>query len=669
MKSLTQGITLFCCILLSSNLLQAQIQKGELKKATKASAEISADQKHHYTVTLGANQFAFFKLMQQGVDIRISTYDPSGKKLEDFDSPNGRTGPELFSITSSNKGKYKIEVLPFDEKEPAGTYELSIQSIKPKASTPNEMVDELFTPWDSDDTPGAAVAVVRDGAIIYKKGYGMANLEYDIPNTPSTVFHIASVSKQFTAFSILLLEKDGKLSLDDDIRKYIPEVPDFGKTITLRHLATHTSGMRDQWNLLSMAGWRMDDVITKEHVLKLVSKQKELNFNPGDEYLYCNTGFTLLAEVVARVSNQSFAEFTEARIFEPLQMNSTLFYDDHEKIVKNRAYSYYDGDDGFKKSVLSYANVGATSLFTTVEDLSLWSLNFAKPKVGDQAIIEKLNTLAVLNNGKTFGGALGQFVGKYKGLNEIQHGGADAGYRTYLTRFPDENFSVVVFSNSAQFNSGGMAHKVVDIYLKDKLKEAPKKKEEPKEEKPAEKVEITPKTMATYVGKYELQPGFVITINETEGGLEAQATGQPTVKLEAMSLTKFQVVGVPATLEFVPNNGEVVQVVQLAQGGQTMDAKRIKDFDEKAVKLSEFTGEFYSEELATSYHFQVEEGKLIAKHSRLSDITLNPSKKDVFSGNAWYFGQITFVRDTEGQITGCKVSNGRVRNLNFYKVD
>ncbi len=669
MKSLSQGITLLCCILLSSNLLQAQMRKGELKKAKTVSSEISANQKHHYTVSLDANQFAFFKLMQQGVDIRVSTYDPTGKKLEDFDSPNGRTGPELFSITSKSKGRYTIEVSPFDDNEPNGTYELSAQSIKPKATTPNELVDELFTPWDSDDTPGASVAVVRDGAIVYKKGYGMANLEYDIPNTPSTVFHIASVSKQFTAFSILLLEKEGKLSLDDDIRKYIPEVPDFGKTITLRHLATHTSGMRDQWNLLSMAGWRMDDVITKGHVLKLVSKQKELNFNPGDEYLYCNTGFTLLAEVVARVSDQSFAEFTKAKIFEPLQMNNTLFYDDHEKIVKNRAYSYYDGHNGFKKSVLSYANVGATSLFTTVEDLSLWSLNFASPKVGDQAIIEKLNTLAVLNNGKTFGGALGQFVGKYKGLNEIQHGGADAGYRTYLTRFPDEKFSVVVFSNSAQFNAGGMAHKVVDIYLKDKIKEAPKKKEEPKEENPTEKIEVTPQTIATYVGKYELQPGFVISIQEREGALEAQATGQPTVKLEAMSLTKFQVVGVPAVLEFVPNNGKPVQVLKLLQGGQATDAKRVKDFDEKAVKLSDFTGEFYSEELATSYHFQVEADKLVAKHNRLSDITLNPSKKDVFSGSTWYFGQITFVRDTEGQVTGCKVSNGRVRNLHFEKIN
>ncbi|MBX2875507.1 MAG: beta-lactamase family protein [Saprospiraceae bacterium] len=668
MRNLKFGLTSLLCLILQMGFLQAQIQKGDLKKGKTASAEISPNEKHHYTVTLGPNQYAFFRLMQQGVDMKITTYDPAGNKLEDFDSPNGRQGPELFSITSSKKGKYKVEISPFDEKEPKGIYAVEIKSIKPQATTPNEQVDELFTPWDSDDTPGASVAVVKDGAIIYKKGYGMANLEYDIPNTPSTIFHIASVSKQFTAFSILLLEKEGRLSLDDDLRKYIPEVPDFGKTITLRHLATHTSGMRDQWNLLAMAGWRLDDVITKEHVLKLVSKQKELNFNPGDEYLYCNTGFTLLAEVVARVSGQSFAEFTQAKIFGPLQMNNTLFYDDHEKIVKNRAYSYYEGSEGFKKSVLSYANVGATSLFTTVEDLSLWSLNFAKPKVGDQGIIDKLNTLAVLNNGKTFGGALGQFVGKYKGLNEIQHGGADAGYRTYLTRFPDENFSVVVFSNSAQFNSGRMAHQVVDIYLKDKIKEAPKK-EEPKEEKPTEEVEIAPQTLATYVGKYELQPGFIIAVQEKEEGLEALATGQAPVNLEPISLTKFQVVGVEATLEFVPNDEEKVQVVKLTQGGRTMEAKRIKDFDENAVKLSAFTGAFYSEELATTYHFTVEDEKLVAKHSRLSDITLNPSKKDVFSGSTWYFGQITFVRDAEGQITGCKVSNGRVRNLHFEKMD
>ncbi|SDM24751.1 serine hydrolase domain-containing protein [Kriegella aquimaris] len=340
-----------------------------------------------------------------------------------------------------------------------------------QANFSNELelkIDSIFENFNDINKPGATVAVVKNQKIVFKKGYGSANLEYGIPNSPSTIFHIASVSKQFTVFSILLLEKEGKLSFDDDIRKHIPQVPDFGKTITLRHLASHTSGMRDQWGLLGMAGWRQDDIITKEHILKLVFQQKELNFNPGESYMYCNTGFTLLAEVVARISGKTFAEFTEENIFKPLSMSNTLFYDDHEKIVKNRAYSYKTVKENvYKKSVLNYANVGATSLFTTVEDLALWSMNFSSYVVGNEYIFNKMNTLAVLNNGETFGGAYGQFINKYKGLNQIQHDGVDAGYRSYLGRFPDQNFSVMVFGNLGQSNPINLSLQVADLYLKD----------------------------------------------------------------------------------------------------------------------------------------------------------------------------------------------------------
>ena len=567
--------------------LQAQTQKGVLLKGKTISSEIAPGEKHQYKVNLDKNQFAFFKLMQKGVDLTITTYNAKGEKLENFDSPNGKYGPELFTIISNDNGAYIIEVAPYDEKEPLGNYQLKAEIIKPKAVSQNDQVDEIFAPWTNNETPGAAVAVVKDGAIIYKKGYGMANLEYDIPISPNSVFHIASISKQFTVFSILLLEKEGKLSLDDDIRKYIPEVADFGKTITLRHLASHTSGLRDQWNLLAMAGWRMDDIITREHILKLVSKQKELNFTPGDEYLYCNTGFTLLAEVVSRVSKMSFAAFTKATIFEPLKMNNTLFYDDHEKIVKNRAYSYQSTGTGFKKSVLNFANVGATSLFTTVEDLSLWSMNFSKATIGDVSIFNKMKTLAILNNGETFGGALGQFVGKYKGLNEIQHGGADAGYRAYLTRFPDQNFSVIVFSNAAEFNPVRIAYKVVDIYLKDDFIPEPEK-----EENPAAAI----------------------------------------------------------------SSGE-------------MNAEEVKSFDKTAVKLSDYTGSFYSEELSTTYHLSVIDNKLIAKHLKSNDFEFEPIENDVFSTSAWFFRQAEFIRDHNNVITGLKASAGRVRNLYFQKMN
>ena len=645
---------------------QAQTQKGELVKGKLVSSDVDASEKHQYTIKLKNNQFVFLKLMQQGIDLKVTTYNTLGEKLEEFDSPNYRNGFELFTMTSDNAGEYMIEVESIDEKDHAGKYELFVQSIKPKAITQNEQVDELFTIWDTDDTPGAAVAIVQDGVIKYKNGYGLSNLEYDIPITPTSIFHIASVSKQFTVFSILLLEKQGKLSLDDDIRKYIPEVPDFGTTITLRHLASHTSGLRDQWNLLSMAGWRMDDVITKEHVLKLVSKQKELNFNPGEEYAYCNTGFTLLAEVVFRISDMSFAEFTEANIFEPLKMSNTLFYDDHEKIVKNRAYSYTSSTDGYKKSVLSYANVGATSLFTTVEDLSLWSMNFLNLTVGDATIIKKMNTPAILNNGEAFGGALGQFVGEYKGLNEIQHGGADAGYRSYLTRFPDENFAVIVFSNSAEFNSGTIAHKVVDIYLKDEIKT--EENQEFDEESTSEIITLDQSIAATYVGDFELQPGFIIKISEKEGQLSALATGQAEVALTPISITEFKVEGVEAKVEFIPNAGMNIERIKLHQGGQIMDAPRVDSFDKTSVNLSDFSGEFYSEELSTTYSFAVVADSLVAKHSRLSDFNMSPIKKDIFTGEAWFFGQVEFIRDASNAITGCKVSNGRVRNLNFEKV-
>jgi CubicO group peptidase (beta-lactamase class C family) len=664
MKKLLIKFSLLLLMIMQMSTIHAQVQKGELIKDKLISSEITPAEKHQYNISLEKDQFVFFRLMQKGVDVEITTYDPEGKKMEYFDGINGNNGPELFTLTSGKKGIYMIEITPFDDKDSSGIYELTVEIIKPKATSPNEQVDEVFSPWDNNSTPGAAVAIVKDGSIIYKKGYGLANLEYDIPISTSSIFHIASISKQFTVFSILLLEKQGKLSLEDDIRKYIPEVPYFGKTITLRHLASHTSGLRDQWSLLEMAGWRMDDVITKEHILKLVSKQKELNFNPGDEYSYCNTGFTLLAEVVSRISEMSFAEFTKANIFEPLKMSHTLFYDDHEKIVKNRAYSYFVDNTGTKKSILNYANVGATSLLTTVEDLSLWLTNFSNIKIGDSTIINKMNKLAVLNNGETFGGALGQFVGQYKGLNEIQHGGADAGYRSYLTRFPDENFSVIVLSNSAELNASSTAHKVVDIYLKDKLeKEAVKEGKSTKTD-----FVVSADILSTYVGNFEL-PGFEIEITESNGQLYGTPAGVAGALLIPSSTTKFKVDGVEATVEFIPNGGENIKSFKLSQNGQTMEAVRANIFDKTAVNLSDFSGEFYSEELSTTYSFTMVDGKLTAKHSRLSDFGLDLIKEDVFRSDAWFFGQVEFVRDTDSIITGFKVSTGRVKNLYFKKIN
>jgi len=406
-------------------------------------------------------------------------------------------------------------------------------------------VDNLFTQWDNWDSPGAAMAITQDGSIVYKRGYGSANLEYNIAITPATIFHVASVSKQFTAFAIVMLAEQGKLALDDDIHKHIPEVPDFGKTITIRHLIHHASGLRDQWQLLRMAGWRLDDVITREHILKMVRHQKELNFDPGEEYLYCNTGYTLLAEIVARVSGQSFREYTEANIFRPLGMTNTHFHDDHEMIVRNRAYSYAPQEDGgFRKSVLSFANVGATSLFTTVEDLAKWIQNFDEKGVGGDAVIQQMHQRGVLNNGKELDYAFGLAMGIYKGLKTVGHGGSDAGYRSNILWFPDQKFGVVVLSNLGSFNPGGLARQIADICLADQLvQEEPTEQTKADDQDQTEKESetISPEQLEEFAGDYYSDElGTVYTMTIQGGQLVAQHRRHEDAQLNATAVDQFE---------------------------------------------------------------------------------------------------------------------------------
>ena len=665
MKKVYAGI--LCSVLAGiSMVLTAQEPIRELKKGESIAAVFGEQESHRYQLPMEKDQYALLEIMQKDLDVVVTVYDPHGEILELVDRAYGSTGPEYVTLISKKAGTYELEVKPFDSSKKGGSYEIEILKFEPKAQTKAGQVDQLMYIWDNRETPGAAIAVVEDGEITFNKGYGMSNLEYDIPITPSSIFHIASVSKQFTAFSILLLEQEGKLSLDDDVRKYIPEVPDFGTTITLNHLVHHTSGLRDQWNLLALAGWRLDDVITRDQILKLVSRQKELNFPPGEEFLYCNTGFTLLAEVVARVSGKTFAQFTAERIFAPLHMSSTLFYDDHEKIVKNRTYSYHQDSTGFKKSVLSYANVGATSLFTTAEDLSLWAMNFEKPVVGDQAIVERMNTRGILNNGDTIEYALGQSMETYKGLKLISHGGSDAGYRTYLGRFPDQRFDVVVLSNNAAFSPGGIAMKIADICLDGLLEEV--QEEDTGAMAASAGVEIDPDTLKAYAGDYILDDGTVFSILLQEDGLAVTVAGQPEFKLEPLSTTQFRLAVANAEVTFLRDEDNQVSQMKLKQGSSELVMNRGEAFDVGSVDLSEFVGRYYSEELLTMYEFILEDGTLVARHQRHPDIKLTPIGPDKFSGDAWFFGQVEMVRDPSGAITGCKVSSGRVRNLAFTKI-
>ena len=507
------------------------------------------------------------------------------------------------------------------------------------------------------------MAVVKGNNVVYANGYGSANLEYGIPITPNTVFHVASVSKQFTAFAVTLLADQGKLSLDDDIRLHLPEIPDFGKTITLRHLIHHISGLRDQWELLAMAGWRLDDVITKNHILKMVKNQRDLNFNPGEEYLYCNTGYTLLAEIVERVTGQSFTEWTTTNIFEPLGMTDTHFHDDHEKIVKNRAYSYSPQGKGFRKRVLSYANVGATSLFTTAEDLARWMINFGHITVGNQSVIDRMQVQGKLNNGQEISYASGLVIGETFGQKTVGHSGSDAGFRSHVLRFPEEDLSVIVLSNLSSINPGRLAGQVAETYVSRRIKS--KKKEGQTEE--IEEFQIDPTRLNTYRGYYRIRPDYVIFIDRQDNRLTAQVTGGQRYTLFALSETRFSRRDVDAEYLFHLNNIGDVTGLTLKENSRTQKGEKIAQPALSPLQRQAYTGKFYSPELDTFYRIVLEEGQLIARHRKHDDISLTLITPDHFSGGAWFFRIVRFVRNEENNISGFLLSGSRVRNLRFLK--
>ncbi|GAA4333415.1 serine hydrolase domain-containing protein [Flaviaesturariibacter amylovorans] len=334
-------------------------------------------------------------------------------------------------------------------------------------------VDSLFSRY-TRETPGAAVAIVKEGRVIFRKGYGMAHLDHDIPVTPRTVFNIASVSKQFTAFAVYLLESEGKLSFDDDVHRYISELPDYGTPIRIRHLLAHTGGLRDQAALLSLAGWSQD-AVTTEQIMKLVTRQTGTNFPAGTRFNYSNTGYTLLAEVVQRVSGKKFADFTRERIFVPLGMTSTQFCDDHERIVRNKAESYERVGNAYHHKPLNVSNPGPSNLLTTVEDLARWVMNFEQPVVGTRALLDAFNAPSLLDDGSkvvlrvigpdTIFHAKGQNVSNYKGTPMYSHGGHAAAFRTYMGRFPEHRFAIIALSNDEHNESLNARWQIADLYL------------------------------------------------------------------------------------------------------------------------------------------------------------------------------------------------------------
>jgi CubicO group peptidase (beta-lactamase class C family) len=551
---------------------------------------------------------------------------------------------------------------------------LATASASPQVSPSDAKakVDAVFHEYDRSDSPGCALGVYRDGRIVYERGYGMANLELGVANSPQSVFDIGSTSKQFTAFAIHLLARDGKLSLDDDVRKWVPEVPDYGKKVTIRNLLHHTSGLRDYIEVMELQGVQTEDLTTDEDALAAIARQKAPNFAPGEEHLYSNTGYFLLSVVVKRASGQSLRDFAAARIFGPLGMRHTQFNDQHRRIIPNRATGYSAAEGGgFGIDMGDWEQTGDGAVQTTVEDLQLWDQNFYEPKVGDRQLLEAMQAVGILNSGKKLDYASALFLAKYRGLPSVSHGGAWVGYRAQLLRFPQQKFSVACLCNLSSANTSRLAQQVAGVYLgglmtPDAPKAQPKKGSEAK-------IGVSATEQKRLAGSYQNPiSGRIVAVSVRENNLVGETGGRSSTFLPTAA-GRFR-------LDGLFGGRSEVEVGPAASGGRSALFVTTTDEDgdvEKEtlqpvvlsspapVELADFAGSYASEEVDATWKLAVQDGKLVVRHRGLPGEALKPTVSGKFTLAGMSF---TFARDAGGRVTGFTLDEGRVRGIAFRKV-
>jgi CubicO group peptidase (beta-lactamase class C family) len=527
-------------------------------------------------------------------------------------------------------------------------------------------VDALFAEWDKPDSPGCALGIYRDGQLVYARGYGMANLELGIRIKPQSVFDIGSTSKQFTAFSIMLLAKDNKLSLDDDIRKFVPEIPDYGKAVTIRHLLHHTSGIRDYCELLAFSGFREEDLTTNNDALQILSRQKALNFQPGEEYLYSNSGYFLLSLIIKRVSGQSLRDFAQERIFGPLGMRHTQYNDSHTRIIPGRATGYAPGDGGFVISMSDWEQTGDGAVLTSVEDLLLWDWNFYDAKAGGADVISQMLIPGRFNDGRLQDYAAGLGIGEYRGLKTVSHGGAWAGYRAELLRFPELKFSVACLCNLGSMNPSSLAMKVAELYLADQMQ--PEIPAQAASSKPA--ICVPAAELVKKTGVYRNpKTGAIWQLTVEAGKLLADAAGLKFQIVPTVSGT-FRTEGFPIAISitFPPSTTSGRPRLRIIAAGEK-EARFLEPIDlwtPAPEQLAKMAGNFRSDELGTVFALTTNDGKLLLSHRSIGEkpVPLKPTLKDSFTVEG---ATITFISSADGKIDGFNLDSGRMKKIRFIK--
>lgn len=532
-------------------------------------------------------------------------------------------------------------------------------------------LNALFENWKDPNQPGVAGGVIQNGKVLFLKGFGSADLAQKTPITVDTKFHIGVLSKQFTVFSILLLEDQGKLSLADDIRKYLPQLPDYGHKISIKDLLSQSSGLHEYWALKEIVGWSPTAIFTQADALKLIATQTELDYIPGTKFSRTSAGTPLLTEIVAKVAGQSFEEFTKTNIFEPLNMKNTEFVADQEQIIPGLAKSYQSAENGPKKRQLTQA-IPAISLYTSAADLCLWYENHVNPTIGNPALFKKMESPVTLKDGTVFRPTVGEltynqtFWHLERGKPMYWSYALEGGYAANIFSFPEYNLTSFVIGNNNQYN-GMPAMSMAFVFLEDEF-DLPSSIDF----STLETVKLSSEKLNAFEGHYWNEKGAYVRkiYNKNDTLRYARPENGSEGLLVPLNENTFQMVVNSDDINkvrFETKNG-IKQMTFTSGISDKIISKEIIPITYMPNELAQFTGTFYCEALNTGYEFSLKENKLTASHALKNDITFESVKTDLFRGSEWYFGSIQYQRDEQQAITGFTVSFDGVSNLKFMKV-